>query len=94
MGINEKTRSLYAGMPGGGFQFKTDPLGLLYLPPESIPYELESIFVRWAESQPEDQQDVIVHLYNNEKIGISLLGWEDFVRWMLTTLEAESYKLR
>lgn len=94
MGINEKARSLYAGMPGGGFQFKTDPAGQLYLPLESMPYELESIFVRWAESQPGDQQDAIAHLYNNEKIGILLLGWEDFVRWMLTTLEAESYKLR
>lgn len=59
-----------------------------------MPYELESIFVRWAQAQPEDQQGAIAHLYNNEKIGISCQGWEDFVRWMLSTLEAESYKLR
>lgn len=93
MGINEKTRSLYAGMPGGGFQFKTDPVGQLYLPPESMPYELERIFVRWAEAQSEELKHTIIHLYNSKKIGISVLGWEIFVKWMLSVLETESYKL-
>lgn len=88
MGISEKARSLYCGMPGGGFRFKTDPDGVVYLPLESMPYELEEIFVTWADAQPTEYDSALRHVRNGIVIGISTEAWERFAKWMLTTLKA------
>lgn len=88
MGISEKARSLYSGMPGGGFHFKADENGTLYVPPKAMPYELEGLFVRWAESQPSEYQDSLRHVCDGVVIGISTTGWESFLDWMLSVLRA------
>jgi hypothetical protein len=86
MGIDQKARSLYCGMPGGGFHYKADAGGSLYLPPEAMPYELEELFVKWAEAQPPECQSSLRHIRDGVVIGISTEGWEGFAKWMLDTL--------
>lgn len=86
MGIDQKARSLYCGMPGGGFRYKTDPDGALYLPLEAFPYELEELFVRWMEAQPPGLQSSLRHVIEGVGVGLSTEGWESFARWMLATL--------
>ena len=86
MGVDQKARSLYCGMPGGGFHYKTDQDGELYLPLEAFPYELEELFLRWTEVQSPELRSRLRHVCGGVGVGLSTEGWDGFTRWMLATL--------
>jgi hypothetical protein len=89
MGIDQKIRSLYCGMPGGGaFQYALDPAGRAYLPLRAIPFELEDVFTRWADGLPDEQQSGLFHLVDGAPVGVAVDAWDGFIRWMLATLRA------
>lgn len=87
MGIAEKAKSLYGGVPGGGaFQYELDPAGRAYLPFKGIPYELEEVFTQWADKLPPAQQSDLFHLIDGAPVGVAVEVWDGFIRWMLASL--------
>lgn len=87
MGISEKAKSLYCGVPGGGaFEFEFDSDGRAYLPLKAIPYELEDIFAQWADQLPDTEKADLCHLVDGVPVGIAVAVWDGFISWMLATL--------
>lgn len=89
MSIDQKVRSLYCGMPGGGaFQYELDPAGRTYLPFRAIPFELEEVFARWGDMLPSTQQSGLLHMVSGVPVGVAVDVWEKFIGWMLASLRA------
>lgn len=86
MGMDQKARSIFCGMPGGGFYFEVDAGGVRYLPIKNFPYELETLFVRWVDAQPPEYENRWRHFHQGVCLGLSEEGWDGFARWMLAAL--------
>ncbi len=86
MGMDQKARSIFCGMPRGGFHFEVDAGGVRHLPFENFPYELEMLFVKWVEAQRPEYECRWRHIYEGVCVGLSEEGWDGFARWMLSAL--------
>lgn len=84
MALEQKIRSLHAGLPGG-LQFE-ELGGLMILPLTRVPFELEDILARWLMALPYQLQSEFTHRTDEIIQGLTCTGWSAFVNWMLESL--------
>lgn len=84
MGIEQKIRSLFCGLPGG-IQFQQID-GQRFLPLTAVPFELERIIATWILALPVDDRMAVLYFRDGVPEGLLDEGWDAFVSWMLQML--------